>query len=112
MNRKLLLIISFWVLLLSPGLCLAGALEHLCDDSPQEATCNHEDDCASDPCSGEVLRPDSSTSQLVISVDGAPVQDRLDAQPGFLRTVPFLDTLFFPDRANLPRPASDLPLLS
>ena len=112
MNRILLIIIAFWVLMLSPGLCLAGALEHLCDDSPQEATCNHEDDCANDPCSGEVLRPDSATGQFVISVADAPVQDRLSAQTEFIRTDSFLDALFFPDRANLPRPASDLPLLS
>lgn len=112
MKRILLITIAFWVLLASPGLCLAGALEHMCADNPHGDTCAHEDDCANDPCSGEVLRPDSSTNNFISSIDTAIVPDCLSAEAGFFPTFTILDALLFPDRANLPRPVSDLPLLS
>jgi hypothetical protein len=112
MKRMLLITIAIWVLLLSPGLCLAGTLEHFCADSSHNESCAHEDDCSNDPCSGEVLRPDATTNLFVIAVDAALVSNRLDTGTDLREAFSFLDTLFIPDRTNIPVPDSDLPLLS
>jgi len=101
-------ILTLWVLLLSPGLCLAGVLEHFCVDSPQGDSCEHEDFCASDPC-GELLIVKASDPDIAIVV---PVGDWVSemAEDIDATAVEYLATLF-PLRLNLPLPTADLPLL-
>lgn len=108
----MLIIFAFWVLLLSPGLCLAGALEHICGDCPGSITCAHEDDCANDPCDEELLRPDSPARFLAKTYGSVLVQGHLTPEPCHVDTYPVRDASLLPIRANLPRPESDLPLLS
>jgi len=112
MKRILIVTIAFWVLLLSPGLCLAGALEHYCGDNSREATCSHEDDCAGDPCTGEALRPDAAAGLRTMPVGAAPSPDGFSAGTGRPRPSLPLQARLFPDRAPSPRPGTGLPLLS
>lgn len=58
MSRIGALLLSLWVLLLSPELCAGGVLFHPCDDGPSGG-CGHEEDCVDDPCSDVALRPSS-----------------------------------------------------
>ena len=108
----MLTIFAFWVLLLSPGLCLAGTLEHICGDCPGSITCEHEDDCANDPCSEELLRPDSPKRFFAKTHGSVLVQGSLTPEPGLVDVHPARDASLLPIRANLPCPLSDLPLLS
>jgi hypothetical protein len=112
MNRTLLTAFAFWVLLLSPGLCLAGAIEHLCADCPEQAACSHEDDCENDPCV-EVLPPPAMGKVLFASGDlPACLHGAMVPGPGPGTTAPVSLHLILPTRDNLPLPPSALPLLS
>ncbi len=108
----MLIIFAFWVLLLSPGLCLAGTLEHICGECPGSITCEHEDDCVNDPYGEELLRPDSPTRFFAKAHGSVLVQDSLTPEPPLADTHPVRDASLLPIRANLPRPESDLPLLN
>jgi len=112
MKKILLTVLAFWVLLLSPGLCLAGALEHICGDCPDSSACEHEDDCSNDPCAIDLLPPGSANYlgkiiSVAVSVQGSFAIGSIHADP-----LHFPIALLPPVRDNLPRPESDLPLLS
>ena len=100
---------ALWALLLAPGLCLAGALEHLCSDCTEGASCGHEDDCADDPCGDVLLRPDTDSSGGVSAPSSAAPTAALPAAPRFLDLSPLLRAPSLPGK-KLPRPESDLPL--
>ena len=112
MKRTMLTIFVFWVLLLSPGLCLAGMLEHICGDCPGSITCEHEDDCVNDPCVEELLRPDSPKLFFAKTHGSVLVQSSLTPESGIVDARPVRNASLLPIRANLPLPVSDLPLLS
>lgn len=111
MKRTLLTALAFWVLLLSPGLCLAGAIEHLCADCPDRTACSHEDDCDNDPCV-DMVPP--AAGKILFDSGSLPVWNHLipvtDSTPANTATI--LWSSLPPVRDNLPRPESDLPLLA
>ena len=112
MKKILLTVLAFWVLLLSPGLCLAGALEHFCGDCPESSACEHEDECANDPCAIDLLPP-GSAKNLNVSISGAvPIQVSFAIDSIHPDPLHFPEAALSPVRDNLPRPESDLPLLS
>jgi hypothetical protein len=112
MKRILLTTLAFWVLLLSPGLCLSGALAHICGDCPESSACEHEDDCANDPCAIDLLPP-GTVKIINVSVSPAvPVQGSVDHESIHADPLNFPVASLPPLRDNLPRPESDLPLLS
>jgi hypothetical protein len=112
MKQVLMAFLTLWVLLLSPGLCLSGVLEHFCADNPAGTSCEHENDCSSDPC-GKVLlvhAPDPSKSNAApvihAIVEFVESLDLISNKP----PVPVYE--LWPHRVNLPVPPADLPLLS
>jgi hypothetical protein len=60
---------TIWSILIAPGLCSAGWIEHLCADH-EDTACGHETECFDDPCASPTLRPDRSEG---LAVDQAPV---------------------------------------
>lgn len=112
MKHTLLLATALWVFLLSPGFCLAGAIEHVCADCPQGISCGHEEDCGADPCGEPVLRIDPHTDVCAPAL--LPALDPDSVSPGTVSAA----ALCFPCRPpspssdNLPCPDSDLPLLN
>lgn len=110
MLRVLITTMALWALSLSPGLCLAGALEHPCTSCPEEAFCAHEEACVDDPCSDVLLRPDASLGAndepAAVAHVATPLvgSDRGERQMS-RRNAPALPV------ENLPRPESDLPLI-
>lgn len=111
MKRVLFTTLTFWVLLLSPVLCLAGVLEHLCADCPERTSCDHEEDCVSDPCVDIVQVPDTA-SHASGPARTVVLDPRFIAPlPGLFESPPLSLTADLRTRGNLPRPESDLPLL-
>ena len=110
MKRILLATLALWALLLAPGLCLAGALEHLCADCPEGASCGHEDDCIDDPCGDVLLRPAISSNSGVSALSLAVSSAALPAAPRPRTLSPLLRAPSLPGK-KLPHPESDLPLL-
>lgn len=112
MNRIFLTTLAIWVLLLSPWLCLAGALEHFCGDCPESSACEHEDDCANDPCAIDLLPPGSAKNLNVTISVPLPVQGLLVIVPIQADPLHFPVAALLPLRDNLPLPENGLPLLS
>lgn len=112
MKRIIMTFLALWVLLLSPGLCLSGALEHFCADSPAGSSCEHENDCANDPC-GEILlvqagnHHKSIVTPMIPSIVGLLADSDLNCGTP-AQAVPDL----WLQRLNIPVPLADLPLLS
>jgi len=109
--RLLLAAVAIWVTVIGPGLCVGGFLQHLCLDCPPADACDHEDDCAADPCLEPLVQPVLSAANLHF-VPSFVILPRLDVlAPGshgsLLARVEAIPTL----RKNLTRPESDLPLL-
>jgi hypothetical protein len=71
----MLIVVTIWSILVAPGLCSAGWIDHLCADH-EDAACEHETDCMDDPCESPSLRPGSSGTDVM----AAPVAAIL---PGF-----------------------------
>lgn len=110
-TRYLLALLAVWAIILGPGLCVGGVLEHLCLDCAPAAACDHEEDCAADPCLEPVVQPiASAASVLLLPVVAlivrlyAPPTEPPSACSGFADRI-------LPERKNLSRPESDLPLL-
>jgi len=57
MHRLLVVSIGFWLSTV-PVACLAGVFQHPCADCVESLSCDHEDDCADDPCGTQALRPE------------------------------------------------------
>lgn len=105
MNKILLITVAFWVLLFGPGLCIAGVIDHICDDCVEETACGHEDDCDSDPCI-EILQITNTTTSVDVPVTVCTLAtDNSNNQYTSL-------TAILPTRENLPQPESDIPLLN
>jgi len=109
MTRLVLTALALWVLLLGPGLCMAGTIEHACPGCEQETTCEHEDACPDDPCETQLLRPDG-TSIVIAAAPIASVPPSLLAAASSACTTGSRAATG-PSHPNLPRPTSDRPLL-
>ena len=121
--RSTILVVAFWGLIGAPSLCMAGAITHACgshkepyshnDEDPDEASCPHEEHCASDPCQQFVA------SKPVVARHGhgpIPVADGTTAVPSPDCNLLSQGTFrcLVPSHARLPRlprHRSDLPLL-
>jgi hypothetical protein len=103
MNKIILITIALWVLLLGPGLCIAGVIDHICNDCVEETTCGHEDNCDSDPCVDDLQITDSVSVDIYTSVVTLET-DLLNCKQTLYSSLP--------NRENLPRPESGLPLLN
>jgi hypothetical protein len=68
MSRKLAILLVAWSLCVAPSLCVAGVLEHPCEDGAasdcehgttthceDKGTCPHAESCPHDPCSALVV---------------------------------------------------------
>ncbi len=103
------ILLTLWVLLLSPGLCLAGAIEHPCPDCPQGFSCEHEESCPTDPCVEMIPQsaPGLDLGNAACAVVLSPAPD-----PSFRHGVPVPLPAVEPAglRGNLPHPESDRPL--
>jgi hypothetical protein len=110
MKQLLFLAITLWVFL-TPTLCVAGVLEHLCDDCVEES-CTHEEECVEDPCPDFLIRPSVSSDDR--DGDSMPVclAPRFLVDTGmFLRKGAHPAILQQDPRSNLPVRESELPLL-
>ena len=114
MARNSVILILAWTVLLLPGLCSGGWLLHPCECGSTIA-CDHESDCASDPCEIGIARTDSDSE---LNSEGAsftayvPVaaQDLTNTlASGLGQRRPSASAPFAQD--GLPFPPSDLPLL-
>jgi len=113
MSRTFFTLLALWSLLLVPSLCVAGTLEHLCGECPEETGCGHEEDCLDDPCDVVVV----ATGLRVVDWKPAllPVPTVLWAyEPA--ETPVFETADAFPEPPSLctrrlPYPESSLPLL-
>jgi len=111
MKRILMTSLTLWVLLLSPGLCLSGTLEHLCADNPTGDSCEHENDCASDPC-GELLLVQAGNLYKSLATPMIPSNVNHHEESDLIcRTAADAFPNLRIQRVNLPVPPSDLPLV-
>lgn len=118
--------LAIWAIVLGPGLCVGGALHHLCfgcesggDVGGPSAQpydhgtdpCAHEENCSTDPCVEPLSRPASIATfgflapvVVLVACFSAPEFDVAES--------PFVPReLLLPPGKNLPVPESDLPLL-
>ena len=129
MNSPILTIaVAAWALVGLPSLCTAGVLTHPCapesavhpdqehghdhDENPGESQCQHESDCAQDPCSELTIRNDSDelpipTDELHPCADAVPVVNVPGISPNDFASR-YRDMLPIPDLACA---ESALPLL-
>lgn len=112
MRRLLLPILTIWAIVASPGLCVAGVLEHLCAGCPETASCEHEDDCAVDPCVDSAVRPVVGAEVGVLAPVVALVQTYTIIEFDSNRHDASGVDPFPPERKNLSQLESDLPLLN
>lgn len=110
MKRSLVAIVALWAILLGPGLCLAGALDHLCSDCTEQMACGHEDRCAEDPCTETLLRPDTGVNDREPTPPPAVNSGFASGPPRAFQHSRNSAELPPTSRKNLPRPESDLPL--
>jgi len=109
MKNTFLGIFTLWALLLAPGLCVGGLVEHACVDCT-EISCSHEQDCTDDPCNEAMLRvspfsPDDLAATMVVVAAGEALTASTSAQTqSFVLDPP-------PPVGNFPRYQSDQPLL-
>lgn len=110
-TRYLLALLAVWAIILGPGLCVGGVLEHLGLDCAPVATCDHEEDCASDPCLEPVVRPVTPVAgALLLPFEALLVRMYVLVTAATSISADFVDRVL-PERKNLSRPESDLPLL-
>ena len=110
MKRIVMILISVWVLLGAPVLCVSGVLVHACACG---TVCEHESDCDVDPCNVFTVRASRSDAEEVqiqlaetALVDLVVTTDFLSHEPD--GTPVETSPLGVP---NLGQPASGLPLL-
>lgn len=109
--RSLVALLLAGILVLVPSLCAAGVLGHGCPDDGQ-AACEHESECAADPCSGLVARlPDGARGPGVAVEDGAAAVAVAPPALRATRPAPARPAAPAPPR-GLPCAPSDLPLLN
>lgn len=104
-------ILTLWALLASPGLCLAGLIEHICADAPEdEVACGHEEACSEDPCLDAMVRPenergDGDTAEATAMESTSDRMDLVSNDASQNLIAPFLNG------KTLPLHESALPLL-
>ncbi len=114
MSRYLTIFAALWVVL-TPILCMSGVLDHHCDCDAERA-CQHEEECAADPCRAFVAARSSSRSTQLLAHDSFPVP-AFAAGPNALPPVRATTHLHrcaderTADACRLPFPRSDMPLL-
>ncbi len=114
MGRNLTIIAALWVVL-TPILCMSGVLDHHCD-CDAEMACQHEGECAADPCRAFVAARSSSRSTQLPAHDSFLVP-AFAAGPYALLPVRATTHLQryadeqASDACRLPFPRSDMPLL-
>lgn len=102
MARSLALLLLGWALFMAPALCAGGLLEHACGcESETEVRCDHEETCATDPCS-PLVRIDADA---LIGLGAAKTSVALDA------LVDWRPPALPRARAELPPPPRRLPNL-
>lgn len=111
MGRCQSLLVVLWAVIAAPALCLGGVLLHECECGSAQA-CEHEGDCASDPCGELTVRPHRlivvGSDQATMATHVAPASsDSLVADP--LTSLTLLPAQR-PSAATLPFPPSDRPL--
>ena len=110
MMRTSLIMILTGVLLALPVLCAGGWVVHPCECGP-ELGCDHELECAADPCDFDLYRHDSSTASPTYCFQAdAGIPGPLIAVPSSSQTVR-VPRLVHRMHGGLPFPLSDLPLL-
>ena len=108
-----ILIALVWVLLFQPGFCVAGWLEHSCEDAKESHS--HGCECANDPCDqiklpDVTLRPDQELPLPELSPVFADDFDNASTSGiSVSREIPAFACGTTRDR---PFPDSDLPLLN
>ncbi len=111
MDRTVILVAALWALVVAPALCTGGVLHHECDCGTAIG-CEHEDDCANDPCATATVRGERRPSDL--GIESYPA---LSWSPAVLACLEAGDRGFgvrgldVPLSINLPYAASDRPLL-
>lgn len=111
MIRTFFVILTLWALLASPGLCLAGLIEHICADAPEdEVACGHEEACSEDPCLDALVRPEnergSGNATMAAARQSTSIRiDLVSNDATLISIVPL------PHGRPLPLHESDLPLL-
>ena len=108
------ILLTAWSFLVTPSLCVAGALHHACGHEPTGGH-QHEETCPQNPCGALVITAGPGRARVnegtasgpepVASVPAEPAQLKVPAgraMPGHLRP---------PRLKRLPFPASDIPLL-
>jgi len=114
MPRFTLSLILAWTLLLLPALCMGGWLLHPCD-CESSIGCQHESDCASDPCEVGLARSDSWSQHQdgadfgTANTPVALLASSSSLEPGHICHRPNSSSLAF--ARVLPFPPADLPLL-
>ena len=114
MSRYLTIFATLW-LFLTPILCMSGVLEHHCD-CDAEMACQHEEECAADPCRALVAVRSSSKSTL-LPASGSIAVPELAVSPYALLPVRAMMPLRHhvdeqtAHACRLPFPRSDMPLL-
>ncbi|MEZ4647182.1 MAG: hypothetical protein R3E97_00105 [Candidatus Eisenbacteria bacterium] len=112
MRNFLLPILAIWAIVASPGLCVAGVLEHLCAGCPETVACDHEDDCAVDPCVDSAVRPVVGADVGVLAPIVALVQTYVSVEFDVVQHEARGIDPFPPERKKLSQLESDLPLLN
>jgi hypothetical protein len=112
MIRTFFAILTLWALLASPGLCLAGLMEHACADAPEtEASCGHEETCAEDPCLDSPILPHSERNKDRTALLAAPLEQAVEVMSGATNPATVGENMPPAYGNSLPVHESDLPLL-
>ncbi len=114
MGRYFTISAALWVFL-APILCMSGVLDHHCE-CDAEMACQHEEECAADPCRAFVAARSSSRSTQLPAY-GSFLVPAFAAGPYALLPVRATMPLRHyadeqaSDACRLPFPRSDMPLL-
>ena len=110
MKPVVIILISAWVLLAAPALCMSGVLVHACACG---TFCEHESDCDADPCNVFTVRAsrsDAEEAQIHLAETGlVDLAFTTDSRIHESDQAPVVTFLL--GSANLRQPAPGLPLL-
>lgn len=122
-SRVIIAVFATGSLLAAPLLCAAGLVTHPCDsreqrgcergsDSDRGSGCGHESDCPADPCVNVVIATDRQRDNLTLVEHTCIFFAVLyQAGPCFSASATGIRLAQSPLVDQLPRPASDIPLL-
>jgi hypothetical protein len=78
MKQTVFTILTCWTLVLGSALCFAGVLTHACIECDEEFACDHEEECADDPCGDFAMRPRPSAAP-----GPEPAEPRVESRSDF-----------------------------